>query len=236
MSGTLINVVTIIIGSILGLLLKKGIDKKIENNLIKAVGLAVSIIGILGVITSSIIVDGNILKSSNELLLIISLAIGTIIGELLKIDDRFNNIGKYIEQRYKLGDFSKGFVDASIIYCAGAMAVFGPIANVIDNDNSVLLVKSLLDGIVSIVLSSSLGIGVLFSSITVFIYQGFFAISAIYLNQYITVEIMNSISMVGYAIIITIGINQMGLAKIKTANLIPALIVPVIYFTIQAYL
>ncbi len=232
MSGTIINTVTIIIGSLIGLLIKRGINKEIEEAMLKAIGLAVFSIAIIGLITNSVNPSKELLISSNELLLIISLALGMVIGEVLKIDSKINNLGLMFETKYNLGNFAKGYVSASIIFCAGAMAVFGPFANVLDNNIDILLVKSVLDGVCSLVLASALGVGVLFSSISVLLYQGFFALLANLLADVITVEMMGAINLVGYAIILTIGMNQLKMCDIKTANLIPALIIPVIYLLI----
>ncbi len=229
MLGTIINSVTIIVASLIGITLKKVIDEKYEKPLMQVIGLSVIIISILGVITSAITIENGILKSQGEILLLISLVLGVLIGEFLKIDDRINNFGKLIEDKFKLGNFSKGFIMSTIIFCAGAMAIFGPIQNAIENKIDILLIKSMLDGILALILSSTMGIGVIFSAVSVFLYQGFFALLAHTISPILTPEVMVSINMIGYSIMATIGINQMGIAKVKTANLVPALIVPVIY-------
>ncbi len=230
MLGTIINSVSIIIASLLGVTLKKVIDKKYEKPLIQALGISVMVISILGTITSSITIENGTLKSEGEMLLLISLVIGVLVGEFLKIDDKINNFGNIIEKKYNLGNFSKGFVMSSIIFCAGAMAIFGPMQDMLEGNMEILLIKSVLDGIFALILSSTMGIGVMFSAVAVFLYQGFFALLSQLISPILTNEMMNGINMVGYAIVSTIGMNQIGMAKIKTANFIPALIIPVIYY------
>ena len=232
MLGTIINVVTVIAGGIIGMLLKKGIKGEIMDNVMKAEGVAVLIIGMNGVLTNMLSAgaDGKITESGG-LVLLISLALGAFIGEILKIDDRINGLGGWVEKRIKSDGFSKGFVSAFIIFCVGSMSIIGAINDGLSGDSSVLMVKSTLDFITAMVLASTMGIGVVFACVPLFAYQGLISLFASYIKPLIesSPDMMTQFSMVGYAIIMCIGINFIAGQKIKTANLLPAMLVPVLY-------
>ncbi len=232
MFGTIVNVVTVILGGFLGILLKKSIRSEIMDNVMKAEGVAVLIIGMNGVLTNMLSVgaDGKI-SESGGLVLLISLAIGAFAGEILKIDDRINGIGKTVEQKIGSEGFSKGLVSAFVIFCVGSMSIIGAINDGLSGDSSVLLVKSTLDFVTSAVLASTMGIGVVFACVPLFIYQGTISLFASSIKPLIenNPDMMNQFSMVGYAIIMCIGINFIFGRKLKTANLLPAMLVPVMY-------
>lgn len=232
MLGTIVNVATIAIGGIIGMLLKKSIKSEIMDGVMKAQGIAVLVIGMNGVITNMITVgEGGKLTDNGGLILLISLAVGALIGELLRIDDRINSAGLWVEKKVKTDGFAKGFVSASIIVCVGSMAVIGSINDGLYGDSSVLFVKSALDFITAMVLGSTMGIGVVFSAVPLFVYQGAITLFASFIKPLIEEypDMMTQFSMVGYAIIMCIGINFIAGPKIKTANLLPAMIIPVLY-------
>ncbi len=234
MFGTLVNVCAIACGGIIGLFLKKGISKSYEDSINKALGLAVVIIGLNGIITAMISANGEgVLSSGGELLLVLSLVIGTFVGELLKIDDRLNSLSQKVEDKFKLTSFARSFVNGTLIYCVGAMAIIGSLNDGLYGDSSVLLVKSLLDGISSVVLSATLGGGVIFSAIPVGIYQGSISLLAGVLSPLLAGALLQEICMVGFCLVICIGFNFMNVTKIKTANMLPAILVPVIWHVIQ---
>lgn len=232
MFGTIVNVITVIIGGFIGILLKKNIKSEIMDNVMKAEGVAVLIIGMNGVLTNMLSVgeEGKIVDNGG-LILLISLALGALIGELLKIDDRLNGLGTWVEKKVGSDGFSKGFVSAFIIFCVGSMSIIGAINDGLSGDSSVLLVKSTLDFITAMVLASAMGIGVVFACVPLFAYQGIISLFASYIKPVIesSPEMMTQFSMVGYAIIMCIGINFIVGPKIKTANLLPAMLVPVMY-------
>ena len=232
MFGTIVNVIAVIVGGTLGLLLKKGIKSEIMDSVMKAEGVAVFIIGMNGVLTNMLSAgaDGKITESGG-LVLLISLALGAFIGEILKIDDRINGLGGWVEKRIKSDGFSKGFVSAFIIFCVGSMSIIGAINDGLSGDSSVLMVKSTLDFITAMVLASTMGIGVVFACVPLFAYQGLISLFASYIKPLIesSPDMMTQFSMVGYAIIMCIGINFIAGQKIKTANLLPAMLVPVLY-------
>ena len=179
MGGTLVNAAAVVCGRLVGLLLKKGMKPSLEQAVHKALGVAVVILGLNGVISSMFTVsaDGT-LSSSGELLLIVSLVAGTLAGELLQIDARLNRFSQKIERRVGAEGFAAAFVNGTLLFCVGAMTVVGAINDGLHHDPGVLYVKSMLDGISSIVFASSMGIGVLFSSFAVFLYQGTIAVLA----------------------------------------------------------
>ena len=230
--GTLINAALILLGGIIGLVFKKAVSKEMEFSIHKATGVAVLIIGICGVLSAMLKTkaDGSI-ASSGELILVISLALGTFVGELLKLEERLNRGCKWIESKCKMSNFSTGFITSTMIYCIGAMAIVGAINDGLLGDSSTLITKGIIDGITSVVLAASLGYGVLFSAIPILIYQGAMTLLAGLLDRVLVGELLSNICMVGYALVMCIGINFLtdGDKKIKTVNMLPALLVPVVY-------
>jgi len=237
--GTIVNTIAIIIGTLAGLIIKKGLSERLKNSLTDAMGVAVLLIGITGTLSASFkIIDRNI-ESTNTLLLIMSLVIGTIIGELLKLDEKFTAVGNYLGVKFsrgKEGDFVKGFVNAVIIFCVGAMAIVGAIEDGLSGNPSTLYAKSVLDGIMSMILSSAYGFGVIFSSVVVFTYQGIITLCAVYLKQFAAPEIISQTSMVGSALILCIGLNMLNIKKLNVANMLPAAFIPIIYALIKGFL
>lgn len=230
MFGTIVNVITVIIGGFIGILLKKNIKSEIMDNVMKAEGVAVLIIGMNGVLTNMLSVgEGGKIVDNGGLVLLISLALGAFIGEVLKIDDRLNGLGTWVEKKVRSDGLSKGFISAFVIFCVGSMSIIGAVNDGLSGDSSVLLVKSTLDFITAMVLASTMGIGVVFACVPLFAYQGMISLFASYIKPVIesSPEMMIQFSMVGYAIIMCIGINFIAGPKIKTANLLPAMLVPV---------
>lgn len=232
MMGTLVNVVAILIGSGIGIVLKKGIPQRILDSLLKAEGLAILIIGLSS--TFSEMFKANLetgaVSANGGLVLLISLVVGCLFGEILRIDDHLNNIGDYAEKRLKMEGFAKGFVNAAIVFSVGTMVFMGPITEALTGDSTILYIKSVLDGTTSVVLASTMGAGVAFSVIPVLVVQGGTALLAAQLAPYITPELLSQFCMVGYAIVAAIGVNFMVESKIKVANLLPSLLVPIIYY------
>ncbi len=233
MIGTIVNALAIIFGGLFGLMLKKGINKNYEKSLNIALGIALLITALNGAITTMITVsDTGKLQSSGEIVVIICLVIGVLIGEVLKIDDKLSGISIKIEKRLNLSGFAKSFVSGSLIYCIGAMAIIGAINDGL-GDPSVLYIKSMLDGISSIIFAATLGPGVIFSSVPVFVYQGSIAILAETLQPILQGNLLTQICSVGYCLVICISLNFIGVTKIKTANFLPAIALPPIWAFIQ---
>lgn len=218
--GTIVNFIAIICGSLVGLLLKGGVSEKISNTIIQGVSLCIIYIGILGVV-----------KSSNVVLIITSMVIGALIGEIIDIEDRIEKLGNKIEDKFKNKKvrISEGFVTASLLFCVGSMAIVGSLESGLEGNNKILFAKSMLDGITSIIFSSSLGIGVMISSISVLIYQGIITIAAFGLKTILVQSVIVDMTAVGSLLIIGLGFNLLGIVKIKVANLLPAIFIPIFY-------
>lgn len=236
--GTLINVALILLGGVIGLVFKKAVSKEMEYSIHKATGVAVLIIGICGVLSAMLKTktDGTI-SSSGELILVVSLALGTFVGELLKLEERLNKGCKWIESKFKMSNFATGFITSTMIYCIGAMAIVGAINDGLLGDSSTLITKGIIDGITSVVLAASLGYGVLFSAIPILVYQGGMTLLAGLLDKVLVGELLSNICMVGYALVMCIGINFLtnGDRKIKTVNMLPSLLIPVGYAIIKSF-
>lgn len=222
MLGVLINAVAIILGGFIGIFLKKGLNEKIKITIMQGIGLSVLVIGITGAI-----------ETKNLSLLVMSLILGGMIGSILKLEDRLEKFGENIEKKFSAeSGFAKGFVMASLIYCVGAMAILGSLEAGINGDITTLVIKSILDGVTAIVFTATLGYGVIFSSIPVFIYQGLIVLLGIQIEPLLTTEIITEISAVGSVLIIGIGINILEIKKIRLADLLPSLLIPILWFVI----
>ncbi len=221
MLGTIVNVLAIIVGSTVGLLFGRGLKRETTKTIQDAMALGTIAIGIMSAI-----------EMTMPLLVLVSLALGALIGELIGIEQGLNKFADKISDRFGEGNFSKGFVTATLVYCVGAMAIYGAIESGLTGDHNTLYIKSTLDGVTSVVFASTLGIGVLFSIIPVFIYQGSITLLAGSVSQFLTDDVVVNMSAIGGILIIGIALNILGVTKIRLANLIPALFIPVIYFLI----
>ncbi len=235
MTGTIVNVIAIVVGSVVGTFLKSRINHSHEASLNKALGIAILITGLNGVITSMIKVgEGGALQSSGELLLIVSLVLGTLCGSSLNIDNKLNSIGSKLEKKFNLSGFGKSFINGTLIYCVGAMAIIGSINDGF-GDPSILYIKSLLDGVSSVVLAATLGPGVILSAVPVFLYQGSITLLAGVLEPLLNSELLVQICAIGFSLVVCIGFNFIKTAEIKTANMLPSLIVPPLWFFITSF-
>ncbi len=226
MIGTLINCLAIILGSAVGLLLRRGMKESISKTVMQGVGLSVILIGVTGAI-----------KTSNTLLVILSMVIGGVIGAWINIDERMNQLGDWAQKKLTRDDsenntFAQGFVTASLVYCVGAMAVVGALDSGIRGDHTTLIAKAALDGVTAIVFTSSLGIGVMLSAVPVFIYQGAIALLGNAIAPLLSDIVVTEMSAVGGLLIMAIGINMALDKDIKVANLLPAILIPFIYYPI----
>ena len=217
-----IGIIALVIWIVLGFLLRKGLPEAYNNVIMQGIGLSVVIIGIT-----------NSFKSNNMLLVIMSLVIGGIVGQAIGIEKRLDNLGEFAQKRFGGGadsTISQGFVTASLIFCVGAMAIVGSLDAGMKGDYLTLYAKSLLDGITSIVLSTTLGIGVAFSAAAVFIYQGAITMASGALNPYLSDIVINEMSAVGGILILGIGLSMLGIKKFNIGNLLPAIFIPPLYF------
>lgn len=226
--GSIVNAVGIIVGTFIGLLLRK-IPDQMKQTVMIAIGLSVVILGI-----------DMALKSDNFFIVIVSLIVGSLVGEWLRIEDYLHRIGTTLEQKIgnsQSGNIAQGFVTATLIFVVGAMAIVGSLDSGLRQDHSVLLTKSMIDGFTSIVLASTLGIGVLFSALPVFLYQGGIALLANVIHQFLSDSLLNlliaELTATGGVLILAIGINMLGIKQIRVANLLPSILIVTIIVLIQ---
>ena len=219
MLGVFVNVATVFIGSLVGLLLKKGIPDKVTGALMAGIGLCTIYIGISGA-----------LNGENTLVLILSMAIGTIIGTLLDIDGQLNRLAAYVESKFKQENgqvtVAEGFVTASLLFCVWAMTIVGSLQAGLTGDCEMLFTKATLDLISSCVLAASLGIGVMLSDIFVFVFQGGLVLLARVIAPFLTDYAIHEMTCAGSVLIIALGLNLIGVTKIKVANYLPVLLIP----------
>jgi hypothetical protein len=224
MLGTIVNALAIVAGSLLGLLFRGGIPDQYCRTVMQAMGLVVILIGLQSAI-----------KTDAILMVIISLGIGSLLGECLRIEDRLERLGKFLEARFsRSGDgIAKGFVTASLIFCVGAMAIVGALESGLAGNHQTLFAKSTIDGITSIVFASTMGLGVIFSAVSVFIYQGIITLSAAYVRPFLVPEVVAQMSAVGGMLIVAIGINILEIKQLRLGNMLPAIFVPLIYAVVN---
>ncbi|MFK9091749.1 DUF554 domain-containing protein [Bacillus salipaludis] len=228
--GTLVNGLLIIIGTLLGKLLNR-IPEGMKVTVMYAIGLSVMVLGLqMG------------LKSENFLIVIISLVVGAVTGELLKLEDKLNELGGWLERKVGSsgkGSISEGFVTATLIFVIGAMAIIGALDSGIRGDHDVLYMKSLIDGFTALILTTTLGIGVIFSAIPVVLYEGLIALFATQIDRFIPQALLDQfiveMTATGGIMIFAIGLNLTGMVKIKVANLLPAIVVTGIIVTIRYF-
>ncbi len=227
MLGTIVNVIAIICGSLLGLLFRKGIPDNYKEIIMSGIGLSVLLIGVK-----------SALSSDQLLVVIFSVIIGAAIGEFLRIEAKLELLGSYMEHRLvgRSGDtasFTRGFVTASVVFCVGSMAIVGSIESGLTGNHLTLYAKSILDGVTSLIFASSLGIGVIFSGAAVFLYQGAITMTAVVMKNFLVAETISQMTSVGGLLILAIGLNLLGLTKIRVGNLLPGIFLPLIYFAVR---
>ncbi|OMF86856.1 DUF554 domain-containing protein [Paenibacillus sp. FSL R7-0337] len=221
--GAIVNGIAIIAGTLLGKLLER-IPESMKNTVMQAIGLALMLLGVqMG------------LKSGNFLIVILSLVIGAVAGEWINIEGKFTRAGDWLERRVGAGgqgSISLGFVTASLVFVVGAMAILGALDSGIKGNHEILYAKSIMDGFIAIILTSTLGIGVMFSAIPVVMYQGAIALLATQITRFVPYALLNDciaeMTATGGVMIIGIGLNLLGITKIKVANLLPGILMAVL--------
>ena len=219
--GAVVNFFTVIAGTLIGMLFKKGIPERVKATLMTGLALCVLYIGITGLFE-----DGT-----NILIIIASFAIGAVVGELADFDGIVNRLGTGLEKSLGKGDtkIADGFVTATLLFCVGAMTVVGSIDSGISGDNSTLYSKSIIDGVSSVALTSSLGIGVMLSAIPVLVIEGGLTLLASVVSPILTEAAVAHMSVIGSLLIIAIALNMLGLTKIKVMNYLPSVFLPLIF-------
>lgn len=230
MLGTIVNVIAIVCGSLLGLLFRKGIPDNYKEIIMSGIGLSVILIGVK-----------SALSSDQLLIVILSVITGAAIGEFLRIEAKLESLGSYLEHRLagSSGDtasFTRGLVTASLVFCVGSMAIVGSLESGLTGNHQTLYAKSILDGVTSLIFASTLGIGVLFSSAAVFLYQGAITMTAVFMKNFLVAETISQMTSVGGLLILAIGLNLLGITKIRVGNLLPAIFLPLLYFALRTLL
>ena len=217
MLGTIVNTLAVAAGGAIGLLLKKGIPQKITDAVMQGLALCVIFMGVSGA-----------LEGSKTLAMIVAMALGAVVGTLLDLDGRLNKLGDTIEAKMGPGGqgrIATGFVTASLLYCVGALSIVGSLQSGLTGDHSMLYTKSMLDFISSIVLCACLGVGVILSAVTLFLYQGVITLLAQALAPILTDVVIAEMTCVGSLLIIGMGLNMLGVTKIKIMNYVPAIFI-----------
>lgn len=221
MLGTVVNAIAVIAGAMLGTLLKGGVPERFKSIIMQGVSLTVILIGL-----------SMAIKTRNTLVVVLSIVTGGLLGEVLQIEDWLNAMGRKLESRFggNDGNFTKGFVTASLVYCVGAMAIMGSLESGLTGHHNTLFVKSVLDGITSVVFASSMGVGVAFAAIPVFLYQGGITLAASIVKPLLTAAIIREMTATGGLLIFAIGLNMLfDKLRIKVGNLLPAIFVAIIF-------
>lgn len=219
MIGSLINFAAVVVGSGLGLLLRGGISQRFRDTLMQGLALCVMLIGIQGAI-----------RTQDVMIPILCMVAGGLVGEAVNIERRLQSLGDKAQRLFSRGgkenSFSQGFVTASLVYCVGAMAIVGALDSGLRGDHTTLIAKSALDGISAVVFASTMGPGVALSALAVLVYQGAIALCAQQVAGFLTEELIREMSAVGGLLIVGIGINMLGIAKLRIGNLLPAIFLP----------
>jgi hypothetical protein len=217
MKGTIVNTISIIIGGSFGMMLGTKLKNRFKEIVMQGLSLSVLLIGMQ-----------MALRTDNPTYIIFSLLIGGLIGEVVNIENRLENVGKWFERKLgNKGRVAEGFVQCSLIYCVGAMAIMGAIQDGLQHDPSILYAKALLDGFSAIAFASTLGIGVILSSIPVFLYQGIITLLATQAKVFLTSSIITEMTATGGLLILAIALNMLNITKIKVGNLLPAIFIVV---------
>ena len=230
--GTIVNTVAVIAGGLLGLLLKNGIAKRFEKILMQALGLSTIFIGAGGVLKYMLVMENGSLTTRGTMLLIFSLVIGAILGQLLDIESKLERLGDKLKSAVGAKNdnrFVEGFVTASLIVCVGAMAIVGSMQDGLSGDSSMLIAKSLLDMVLVAVLASGYGVGPIFSALPILVYQGAITVIAALFGAIISPQLIETLSFVGSALIFCVGVNLVREKTFKVANMLPALLIPVLW-------
>ena len=233
MTGTLINVVAVLLGSALGILLGRRFPERIRETVMGALGIMVVVLGL------------GMALTGNSLIVLGSLLFGGILGELIQLDERLNALGRALERRFAqngpAGNFARGFVTASLVFCIGPLAILGSIQDGLVGDYRLLAIKSLLDGFAGLAFASTLGIGVAFSAVAVFLYQGGISVAAMLVGTALGTVTQDTkwvvqLTATGGAIMIGIGLLLLDLKRLRVANFLPAiLIAPLIQVGLELF-
>lgn len=224
MLGTIVNTGTILTGSIIGSIIKKGIKEEYQGALFNAMGLAATGLGINAVVQ-------NMPKSNYPVLFIISLAAGSLLGTILDLDGKFQRISS----KFSFGKLGEGLSTGILLYCIGTLSILGPVNSALYGDHTYLFTNATLDLVTSTVLASTYGIGMTLAAPVLFLWQGAIYCLALLLGNFMTADMMTEISVVGGFLIVSSGLSILGIKNCKTLNMLPCLLVPVLWFAIISH-
>lgn len=230
--GTIINTAAVVGGGLIGMGLKSGLKKQMQDALMQACGVATIFIGAAGALSKMLVFQDGVLETQGTMILIFSLVIGSVLGEWLNIELKMDYAGEKIKKAVGAKNdnlFVEGFVNVSLIICVGAMAIVGAIQDGISGDYSLLAAKAVLDLIIVVVFASTYGLGAVFSAVPIFVYQGAITLLAAFLGSFVSDVIISDLSFIGSVLIFCVGINIAFGKKFKVGNMLPALIIPIIY-------
>ena len=221
MLGTIVNTGTIVAGSVLGSLLRKGVKEEYQGALFNAMGLAATALGVNSIVS-------NMPKSNYPVLFIVSLALGSLIGTILNLDGKFHTLaGKFGQSQ-----LAQGLSTGILLYCIGTLSILGPIESALYGNNTYLFTNATLDFVTSTVLASTYGIGMVFAAIVLFCWQGAIYLGATWLEPFLTQELLTEVSLLGGILIASSGISILKIKDCKTLNMLPSLLVPPVFFII----
>lgn len=221
MIATIINAVVVIAGSLVGLLIRKGIKDEYRNSVFVAAGITSLTIGIQ-----------MAFKTTHIVAFALSLMIGGLLGTLLDIESAVERFGEHLKARFARnseGNFGLAFLTSSVLFCSGAMAIVGSFRAGTEGDYSLILTKSVLDGFVSIMFAGAMGIGVAFSALTILVYQGALTLLSVYIKPYVSDLMLSELTAIGGALIIMIGLNLLEVRRLKTGNFLPAMLITILF-------
>ena len=224
MIAVIVNTVAVVVGGFVGLLFSRAINEKTKESVFSVLGLSTLLIGIKGA-----------LNYENIMVVIISLVLGTIVGEWIDIQAKLENLSKFLERKFSKdqnGKFAKGFITATLLYCVGAMAIMGSLQSGLEANHEILYAKSILDFFAAIIFASTLGIGVVFGGVSVFLYQGAIVLAAVWIRTLLSDFAVLDMNSIGSLLIIAIGLDLLEIRKLKIANMLPALLFPIVYYMI----
>ncbi len=228
MLATIVNALAIVAGSILGLVLKKGLPKRFEAAVLAAAGVTTLVIG-----------AQMAMKAGHILALALALILGGLAGTALRIEDRILSLGERLKERFARGDegggFAMGFLNATLLYCVGALAIIGSFKAGTERDYGLLFTKSILDGALSIIFASAMGAGVAFSAVSVLVYQGLLTLGSVWLKPYVSPLMLSELTGIGGAFVLMIGLGLLDIKKLKTGDFLPALVFTVLFVLAMPY-
>ena len=229
MIGVYVNFFAVVIGGIVGTVIRGGIPEKYKNAISKGIALCILVIGVSGAIVTR-----------DQLMMIVCVVIGTALGELIGIESGIERLGSYAEKRFSGGNgFAEGFVNATLLFAVGSMAVVGSLDAGLTGDSGTLLAKSALDGVSAVMFASTFGAGVILSAVPLTLYQGGIALLAVWIQPYLGEDVILEMKAIGSVLIIALGLNMLlnvrG-GKIRVANMLPAMFLPIAYIPLQNWI